>query len=310
MAISLLGVGSLLFAGALIAAGFDFTKLNTAKHETNTYEIREDFSKMSLDTDTAEIKFVLSEHEQCKVVCVEREDMKHAVSVKNGTLTIATVDTSRWYDHIGFFFDESRITVYLPKREYASLWIRGGTGDIEIPGEFTFGAVDISASTGDVRCYASTSEQMKIGLSTGDIRVEDVSVGALELSVTTGAVTVSSVDCEGDIDVAVSTGKATLRDVSCRALTSRGSTGAMILKNVIAAESFSIKRSTGAIRLEGSDAGEIYVKTSTGSVKGTLLSEKVFITETNTGRIRVPKSVNGGRCEIKTSTGDIDVDIQ
>ncbi len=38
-AISLLAVGLLIFAGAMIALDFDFTKLSTEKYETNTYEI-------------------------------------------------------------------------------------------------------------------------------------------------------------------------------------------------------------------------------------------------------------------------------
>ncbi len=309
IAVSLLAIGLLIFAGAMIALDFDFTKLSTVKFETNTYEVSEDFSKISIDAGTTEIKFVLSNNKQCKIVCFEKEKLKHSATVKDGTLTIGTVDTRKWYDYIGFSFGESKMTVYLPKPEYASLLIEGSTGDIEIPKDFAFDTVDISASTGDVECYASASELMKIKLSTGDICVKNVSVGTLDLSVTTGSVTASSINCEGDIKVGVSTGKTKLTDISCTGVISSGSTGDVILKNVIAAENFSIERSTGDIIFEGSDAAEIYVKTSTGDVTGTLLSEKVFITETNTGSVNVPKTVTGGKCEIKTSTGDIQIDI-
>lgn len=310
IAISLLAAGLLIFAGAMAALDFDFTKLSTVKYETNTYEIGEDFSKISIDTDTTEIEFVLSDKEQGKIVCFESEKEKHSVTVKDGTLTISAVDTRKWYDYIGFSFNQSKMTVYLPKTEYASLLIKGSTGDIEIPKDFEFDTVDISASTGAVECYASASELMRIKLSTGDVCVENVSVGALDLSVTTGGVTASSINCEGDIKVAVSTGKTKLTDISCKGVISSGSTGDVILKNVIAAENFSIERSTGDVVLEGSDAAEIYVKTSTGDVTGTLLSEKVFIIETNTGSVNVPKTVTGGKCEIKTSTGDIKIEIQ
>ncbi len=306
----LLAVGLLIFAGAMIALDFDFTKLSTVKYETNTYEISEDFNKISIDADTTEIEFVLSDDKQCKIVCFEQEKVKHSAAVKDGTLTIDTVDNRKWYDHIGFSFGEPKMTVYLPKTEYASLLIKSSTGDIEIPKDFEFDTVDISASTGDVECYASASELIRIKLSTGAVCVENVSVGTLDLSVTTGGVTVSSVNCEGDIKVAVSTGKAKLTDISCKGVISSGSTGDVILKNVIAAEKFSVKRSTGDVILEVCDAAEIYVKTSTGDVTGTLLSEKVFITETDTGSVDVPKTVTGGKCEITTSTGDIQIDIQ
>ncbi len=310
IAISLLAVGFLIFSGAMIALSFDFTALSTVTYETNTYELSEDFNKISIDADAAEIEFVLSDNKQCKIVCVEKEKLKYSVAVKDKTLTIGTVNTRKWYDYIGISFGEAKITVYLPKTEYASLHIKGSTGDIEIPKDFEFETVDISASTGAVACYASASELMKIKLTTGDIRVENASVGMLDLSVTTGGVTASSVNCEGDIKVAVSTGKTKLTDISCKGFISSGSTGKVILKNVIAAGNFSVERSTGDVIFEGSDAAEIYVKTSTGDVTGTLLSEKVFITETNTGSVDVPKTVTGGKCEIKTSTGDIKIDIQ
>ena len=78
---------------------------------------------------------------------------------------------------------------------------------------------------------------------------------------------------------------------------------------VIALESFSVKRSTGDVKFNSCDAAEIYVKTDTGDVNGTLLSDKVFITETGTGSINVPNSIVGGRCEITTDTGDIKIDV-
>lgn len=309
IAASLLAVGLFTFTGAMAALNFDFTNLSTVKYETNTYEINEDFSKISIDADTAEIEFVLTGNKQCKIVCFEEEKVKNSATVKDGTLTICTVDTHKWYDRIGFSFCKPKMTVYLPKTEYASLLVNGSTGDIEIPKDFEFYTVDISASTGDVECYASASELMKIKLSTGNICVEDVSVGALDLSVTTGAVTASSINCEGDIKVVASTGKTKLTDVSCKGVISSGSTGDIILKNVIASESFWVERSTGSVTFEGSDAAEIYVKTTTGSVKGTLLSEKIFITETSTGSVNVPKTLTGSKCEIKTSTGSIQIDI-
>ena len=59
-----------------------------------------------------------------------------------------------------------------------------------------------------------------------------------------------------------------------------------------------------------SDADSILIKTSTGNVKGTLLSEKVFSAESDTGRVSIPKSYSGGECDISTSTGDIKIEIK
>ena len=114
----------------------------------------------------------------------------------------------------------------------------------------------------------------------------------------------------GSLYLSVSTGDTVLSNIKCQNLLSTGNTGDISLKNVIATEKIYIERSTGNVKFNGSDAGEIIVKTTTGNVTGTLLSEKVFITKTSTGKINVPKTTTGGKCEITTSTGNIKINIE
>jgi DUF4097 and DUF4098 domain-containing protein YvlB len=153
-------------------------------------------------------------------------------------------------------------------------------------------------------------ENVKIKTTTGNICIEDASVGSLDLAVSTGKVTVSGVTCEGNIALGVSTGKAYLSNIRCKNFTSSGSTGDISLNNVIATEKLSIERSTGGVKLDRSDAAEIFIETHTGNVTGSLLTDKVFITQTDTGKINVPKTVSGGRCEITTDTGDIQITVK
>ena len=268
-ATSLVALGCIMFSVAMTKIHWDFTKLSTVKYETNTYEVTDDFNSISMLTDTADILFVQSDDKICKVVCYEMSDMKHTTTVQNNTLTINVTDEREWYDHIGITLGSPKITVYLPKTEYDSLAIKEDTGDIEVPEVFKFKSIDIATSTGDI--------------------------------------IIAGVTCEGDIVINVSTGKANLTDIKCKSLISDGSTGDISLKNVIATEKFSIERSTGDVKFDGCDATEIWVKTDTGDVTGKLLSEKIFITETSTGDVNVPKSTNGGKCEITTSTGDIHI---
>ena len=256
-----------MFSVAMTKIHWDFTKLSTVKYETNTYEVTDDFNSISMLTDTADILFVQSDDKICKVVCYEMSDMKHTTTVQNNTLTINVTDEREWYDHIGITLGSPKITVYLPKTEYDSLAIKEDTGDIEVPEVFKFKSIDIATSTGDI--------------------------------------IIAGVTCEGDIVINVSTGKTNLTDIKCKSFISAGSTGDIFLKNVIATEKFSIERSTGDVKFDGCDATEIWVETDTGDVTGNLLSEKIFITQTSTGDVHVPKSTNGGKCEITTSTGDI-----
>lgn len=266
-ATSLVALGCIMFSVAMTKIHWDFTKLSTVKYETNTYEVTDDFNSISMLTDTADILFVQSDDKICKVVCYEMSDMKHTTTVQNNTLTINVTDEREWYDHIGITLGSPKITVYLPKTEYDSLAIKEDTGDIEVPEVFKFKSIDIATSTGDI--------------------------------------IIAGVTCEGDIVINVSTGKANLTDIKCKSFISDGSTGDISLKNVIATEKFSIERSTGDVKFDGCDATEIWVETDTGDVTGKLLSEKIFITQTSTGDVHVPKSTNGGKCEITTSTGDI-----
>lgn len=310
IATALIVVGCVIFGGVMTMLQWDFTKLSTVKYETNDYEIDENYKNISIVTDTADIVFMPSQNSKSSIVCHEQKNVKHSVTVKDDTLVIAVVDTRKWYEYIGINIGTPKITVYLPNAEYEKLFIKESTGNVEIPNNFRFESMDISTSTGDVKNDASASESIKIKTGTGNIRVENISAEALDLSVSTGGITVSDVTCQGDVKIHVSTGKTKLTDIACKNLTSSGNTGDISLKNVIAREKFSLERSTGDVKFDGCDAAEISVKTDTGDVTGTLLSEKVFLAETDTGRVEVPKTATGGRCEITTDTGDIRIKIQ
>ena len=289
-ATSLIVLGLSVFIAVMTVYHWDFTKLSTATFETNTYPVSEEFSHISMKTDTADILFSIADDGICRVVCYEMKNAKHSVVVQDGTLAVRVVDERQWYEYIGININTPNITVYLPEAEYASLFIEGSTGDIEMPEGFACDNVDISTST-------------------GAIRVDGLSAETLDLSVSTGDITVSNVTCEGVVTSNVSTGKTKLTDITCKSVISSGDTGDITLKNVIAVETFSIERDTGDVKFDGCDAAEIFVKTDTGDVKGSLLTDKVFIVQTDTGCVDVPKTVTGGKCEITTSTGDIHIRI-
>ena len=64
------------------------------------------------------------------------------------------------------------------------------------------------------------------------------------------------------------------------------------------------------MKFTGCDAAELYVKSTTSSVTGSLLTDKLFLTDTKTGNADAPKTAAGGRCEIKTNTGDVKMEIE
>ena len=141
------------------------------------------------------------------------------------------------------------------------------------------------------------------------VKAENLSAGSLDLTVSTGNIAVTGISCSGDISIKVSTGRIDLNGVKCQSLVSTGNTGNVYLNNVTATKMLSVERSTGDVRFNDCDAGEIFITTDTGDVSGTLLSEKIFLAKSDTGKIDVPKTVTGGRCEITTSTGNIKITV-
>lgn len=232
-------------------AEWDLSDLGEKELKTQTYNIDEDFTDISIKADTEDIVLLPSENGESKVVCEHKDSKECEVTVEDGTLIIKTYETGKWYENIRFFgFYSEKITVYLNKPQYSDVDIECSTGDIDI-GSFMFGTLKTKISTGDI----------------------------------------------------------SIKNTNCEKLISTGSTGDIKLQNVIASLEFNIKRSTGDITFDNCDAGEMTVKTSTGDVIGTLLTDKVFVTDSSTGDIKVPEGTSGGKCNVKTSTGDIIFDI-
>ena len=304
-ALVLFGAG--LFAGAMTAVGWDFSILNAYEVVNNTYDVDEPFTNISIDTDTADIRFAKSSDGKCRVATRDTSNHIYSVAVVDGTLHIQMGFKGLFEIGIGVY--DSFVTVYLPEDAYGTLTIKEYTGDIEIPGNFSFESMDIELDTGDVVSYADTIGTCRIAATTGDIKVENASVGALALRTTSGDIAVSDVVCAGNFSVNVRTGDTILTNLTCTDLTSTGTTGELKLTNVIASGKLDITRDTGDVTFEGSDAASIKVKTSTGDVTGTLLSDKIFRYKTSTGRDELPQTTTGGVCDITTNTGDIIIRI-
>lgn len=308
VAASLVAAGLILFAGVMTVLNWNFAGAFSGMGTyTNEHGIYEEFGDISIDTDTADINFMPTEENYCKVECHEFKNVTHTVESRDGTLKISILDTRKWYQRM-FSWGTPGITVYLPSGDYGQLTVTESTGKIEVPSDFSFKSINITTSTGNVRISASATDSVTVKTSTGDILMDSVSASSMDLTASTGKITAQNLDLSGNLSIKVSTGKTELNNVKCNTLNSDGSTGDVALRGVVA-DKMTVERSTGDVKLDGSDAGEIYIKTDTGSVKGSLLSEKVFIVKSHTGSIKVPESVTGGKCKIETDTGDIKITV-
>lgn len=284
-------LGPALIIGATAAAGGG-NLFNAQKYETVTHEIGSTFDQIAVDTDITDVTIATANEKQCRVECSEPEKMEHTAEVENGTLVIRSSDSRQWYEHLFSFASHSpKVVIYLPQSAYASLQIDTHTGDVTIPSGFTFDTLTVNNNTGDVECSASVTKTLTVKEDTGDISLSCPNAGELDITASTGDIDVTSAKVKGTVSVKSSTGDITLTDT-------------------VAEKKFQIESSTGDVGFRGCDAADIKVKTSTGDVTGTLLSDKIFVTDTSTGDVKVPQTSSGGRCEISTSTGDILIQIQ
>ena len=309
IAIILIVIGAAIFAAAILSSGNNFASLSGAKGEERTYSLEESFGRIEIAVDTSDVSLTRSEDDKCHVSCLETNRIKHDVEVREGVLYIGVTDERKWYEKIGVLSADLSVAVALPSEKYDALKITADTGDISISDALSFGTIDVIVSTGDVRSGAGVDGLLKIKTSTGDISLKKQKVGQGDLSASTGNISIDGMDCAGVLSITVSTGNALLKEVNCRALVTTGSTGKLELKEVVGSEKIAIERGTGDVRFDACDAAVIQVKTSTGDVIGTLKSPKIFFTDTSTGDVSVPKSLEGGECTISTSTGDIRIQV-
>ncbi len=308
-------LGIILVISGLFVAGFafgnaswDITNLSTTKYETNVVETSEPFTSLHVDVVTSNVEILPSENDLCKVVLYEDEDNNHIVLIKDGALCIEPQDKNK--PQIGINFDNPKITVYLPVDSYSELYIKSYTGDVTVDDDFSFGRIDIILSTGKANLFASATEYIKVTSNTGSINLKSVSADEIILNTNTGRITASDLDSRGKLEINVDTGKVLVEHSNCQSFVSLGDTGDISLVDLIVNGRLSVERSTGDVWLDRCDGEDIYIHTDSGDVEGSLLSDKVFIVNTDTGRINVPHATSGGRCEITTDTGDIKVTIE
>lgn len=310
VAVGLVVTGGILAGCSLFAMGGSFQAVTGMHKPIQTVDyIEEHFSKVEIEYDTLDVTFFPSEDGTCYYVAKTYNNMFCDAKVENDTLIIGQNDGRKWYQHIGFFWGKTSLEVYLPKSTYDRLTLSGHTGNVTIGDDFSFDTVRITTTTGNVNISAAVTELLDIQSTTGNINILSSSPKTLTVECTTGNCFMRGINVQEELSAKTSTGNIGLIDVACGELELRTSTGNGELENVIAAGNATLHSSTGDWELNGFDAANITMNTATGDVEGTLLSEKIFLTDTNTGDVDVPRTTTGGKCEITTDTGDIEIDI-
>lgn len=308
LAVFMISGGLVLSTAGYAMLGGDLTKLNSMPLVQNTYTVEEDFENIHIDSSGADVQFAPSKNGKCYVDCTESDNVRHTVEVKNNTLNIKLIDNRKWYEHIGIFWSSMKVTVYLTKEKYDSLYIRTASGDIDIPSQYCFNDAELYSASGDAVFFAKVKNELKAKASSGSIFLRGIKPKYVTAESSSGDVSLSSVEAKGTITANTKSGDLSLRGINCKKLIANTSSGDTDLTSTEAG-SIECKSVSGDIELRHCDAKVLKFNTSSGDVKGTLSSDKIFTTDTSSGSVKVPKTTTGGICEITTVSGDIRITI-
>lgn len=259
-----------------------------------TVDIKDKFSsievKSASDVDVAVKK---ASGDTSYVEYYDCENLTHHVDVSDGVLRI-TADDSRnvaFNVSIGLYTGAwPSVTVYLAGTEYDDLKIVTSSGDIDMEYYLLVGNIDIEASSGDVTVNGSNSDSLTIATRSGDIKIDSASSKDTRISANSGDVSLGDVVTD-NVDLKTSSGNITSGSIKAKRINGRASSGDVMIRDC--------------------DASEINIMTNSGDVSIGIGSEMKYeyTTKTSSGDVNVPDSVKGadGKCNIETSSGDIDV---
>ena len=311
MAATAILIGIFIGIGALIAMKFDFTKLDNITYVTNTYQVEDAFTDISVECVECDVRLLPSEDGLCKVVCNESDKITHSVTVRGGTLSVERFDNRKWYERIGINLNwgKMELIVYLPQNEYGSLYVRNVAGNIDIPAGFSFAKADIRNTSGNVKFIADAKNELSAKTVSGEVQLSGANPAQLRVSTISGNVAIDSIKAETNIEAETVSGNITFTDMECRNADVESTSGDLRFSRLYASGNIHIESTSGDVRLTECDADSLLIKTISGDVSGSLLTEKIFITHTSSGDIRVPDSTSGGKCEIRTTSGDVRITI-
>ena len=322
-------VGGVMCLVSLAGVGFRFEKLvETEEMIEKTYVVEEDFNNIDLSIGSQKVKVVKTEEEQASFVCYESETIVFDVKVENDTLMIEEKSTGVFKPMLILDGQEKEDYLYLPKDAYDKLDAVCSSGDIELPGGIDFGDTILNVGSGNINVYNTKMAALDVKCSSGDIKVEKSSATGASIRCGSGDVDVNGFTVDGDCVLDISSGSCTFQNGEVGSLDTHCSSGDIDMISVNVAEGFQGKASSGSLNLmrvvsgkdmeltSGSgdieitecDGANMKIKASSGSVKGTILTEKIFDIHCSSGNITAPvdgTGKNAGNCTIDVGSGDV-----
>lgn len=200
--------------------------------------------------------------------------------------------------------------VDLSNAQTEDLNIKTGSGDLML-GKLDAGNITLHSSSGDVILHTVTAHSASVEAGSGEISVNGAEIEeGLATKSSSGGIEYIGVKC-GNADLRTGSGGIYAMAVSCDGdFEGQTSSGRINLEEVVSGGDLKARTGSGNIDLSLCDGANMDLKTSSGGVKGTVKSGKVFAATATSGSVKVPANDReGGDCIIHTGSGSIKIEI-
>ena len=229
--------------------------------------------------------------------CFENKNEYYDIKLSgDGHLSINYFTPKRWYEYIGFNFDNQKRTL-----------------TVSVPAKF-MGAVSASTVSGDITMSnLGLSEALVVSTTSGEIGLKDiVASGQSSVSSVSGNIELEKMNINGDLNLGTTSGST---DVSSTQIA-----GNMSLKSISGdlkavktsvKSNASLKSTSGEVEFRDLSGNDISMSTISGNVSGNILGDSKDYTikaTTVSGDKNLPLSTNGNKLlNVSTTSGDIDI---
>ena len=306
----LLVTGLMICAAALASEDHSVFQWNTEEFEVNTQTITEAFSNIRIHTAEADIRLMPATDGVCRVEHPESKYTGYDIIVQDGLLAIEYRNTRKWYQFkIDFYVPNREVRVYLPQSQYDALMLHTASGDIAVDLGVAYQTAKFSTASGDIACHAKVAESCDIQTASGTILLHDTgTVGSVHIGSASGDCTVTNLE-SGSFYMKSTSGDAVLTNIAAEDFTAHTVSGEMRLSNCLG-QKMSLECTSGDIQFVNCDGKDITITTVSGDVEGSFASPKLFESHTTSGDISLPRSeATDSRCTVKTTSGDVEIDI-
>ena len=319
VAVVLVLVGTISMFAVLSSQNFDLSFLNVnlngdtnLEFVTTKYEVDEKFDSVNIDETSADISIILTKEKNAYVETFCSENVTYDVAVKGKTLNIQRKEKNS----VSLFSvgtPDSYLNVYLPEKDYKDLVVNATSSDILINTDLTFENADVECTSGIIELSSIAKNDVKLHTTSGEIYLSDVECKTIGVSSTSGTIEIENVKTSGGIDVHTTSGEINIENIfTCKTLNANSTSGEVNTYNVVSTDYFSVDTTSGEIELIDCECENINLKSNSGDISGQLLSSKVFVTNTASGDVSIDPSAYGdtGKCEVRTTSGDITFSIR